>query len=302
MQRSRRWWEGLVVATAFVACAKGGETGTGPPPPPPPPVSAVECNTPQPGWIWCDDFEQDRLNQYFEYNNAGSGFVRAAGVGVSRSYGMRARFAVGQVDGGWLHLAIGKVPSGLRPVDAGTALYRDLYWRLYVRNQPAWVGGGGYKLTRAISLATPGWAEAMTAQVWGDPPATGYLYLDPASGTDLAGNIVTTRYNDFANLRWLGAKAGVTSLFDASHVGRWYCVEMHALLNDAGQANGVFEYWINGALEARETGLNWLGAFSTYGINAVFFENYWNGGSPAAQERYLDNIVVSTRRIGCLTL
>src|SRR5205823_10776963 len=58
---------------------------------------------------------------------------------------MRARFAVGQVDGGWLHLAMGKVPSGLRPVDAGTALYRDLYWRLYVRNQPGWVGGGGYK-------------------------------------------------------------------------------------------------------------------------------------------------------------
>jgi len=32
----------------------------------------------------------------------------------------------------------------------------------------------------------------------------------------------------------------------------------------------------------------------------VFFENYWNTGSPAAQERYLDDIVVSTRRIGCL--
>jgi len=31
----------------------------------------------------------------------------------------------------------------------------------------------------------------------------------------------------------------------------------------------------------------------------VFFENYWNDGAPAAQERDLDNIVVSTERIGC---
>ena len=100
----------------------------------------------------------------------------------------------------------------------------------------------------------------------------------------------------------LGAQAGVTPLFDASHVGQWYCVETHARLNDPGQTNGVFEYWINGALQARETGLGWLGAFAEYGINAVFFENYWNLGSPAAQERYLDNIVVSTRRIGCLAL
>ena len=230
---------------------------------------------------------------------------------MSSSYGMRARFAVGQVDGGWLHLAIGKVPSGLRPVDAGTALYRDLYWRLYVRNQPAWVGGGGYKLTRAISLATPGWAEAMTAQVWGDPPATGYLYLDPASGTDLAGNLVTTRYNDFPNLRWLGAKAGVTSLFDASHVGRWYCVEIHALLNDAGQANGVFEYWINGALVELAVVIVIIGVLAAFGVpkflasveksKATEAFNFW-ASVQSAQERYLDNIVVSTRRIGCLTL
>ena len=34
-------------------------------------------------------------------------------------------------------------------------------------------------------------------------------------------------------------------------------------------------------------------------INAVFFENYWNAGSPLTQERYFDNIIISTSRIGC---
>ncbi len=251
VHRRGRGWRSVALTVIVVGCASQNETTGPPPPPPPPPPPATECAKPQPGWIWCDDFEQDRLSQYFEYNNSGGQFVRVAAVGVGRSYGMRMRFDSGQVNGGWLHLAAN-------------------------------------------------WAEAVLAQLWGDPPAPGYLYLDPASGTDIAGNLLTTGYNDFAHLRWLGHQGGVTPLFDASHVGQWYCVEAHARLNDPGQTNGVFEYWIDTTLETRETGLNWLGTFSQYGINAVFFENYWNTGSPAAQERYLDDIVVSTRRIGCL--
>src|SRR6266568_4733579 len=188
--------------------------------------AAGECATPKAGWIWCDDFEQNRLGQYFEYDSSSSDFVRAAGVGMDGSYGMRVHFAAGQVSAGSLHLAMGKVPdSYFRTVDAGTAIYRNVYWRMYVRNQTGWSGGGGYKLSRAISFATSNWAEAMMAHVWGDPPGSGELSLDPASGTDAAGNLLTTKYNDFANMRWLGAQAGVTPLFDASHVGQWYCVD-----------------------------------------------------------------------------
>jgi hypothetical protein len=28
-------------------------------------------------------------------------------------------------------------------------------------------------------------------------------------------------------------------------------------------------------------------------------ENYWNAGAPRPQDRFLDNVVVSTARIGC---
>src|SRR2546422_5631 len=185
--------------------------------------AAGECATPQAGWIWCDDFEQDRLSQYFEYDNSGGGFVRTAGVGVGGSAGMRARFAAGQVDAGSLHLAFGKVPSSyFRTVDAGTVLYRDVYWRMYVRNQTGWVGGGGYKLSRAISFASANWAEAMMAHLWGDPPATGALYMDPAAGTDASGNLLSTKYNDWPNLRWLGAQGGATSPLYPSQAGQGY--------------------------------------------------------------------------------
>ena len=70
-------------------------------------------------------------------------------------------------------------------------------------------------------------------------------------------------------------------------------------LNDAGQSNGTFELWIDGSLDAQRTGLNWVGSYSAYGINALFLENYWNAGSPVAQDRFMDRLVVSTQRIGC---
>ena len=292
---------GIAAGSTTITAASEGRSGTATVSVTAPPV-AGECAAPQPGWIWCDDFEQNRLSSYFEYNDAGGSFTRAAVVGRDGSYGMRARFAAGQSSAGALHLAFGRTPqSYFRPVDAGTENYREIYWRMYVRHQAGWVGGGGDKLSRAMIFASSStWAQAMFAHVWaGSAPNQNYLVIDPASGTDAAGTLKTTQYNDFANMRWLGAARSATPLFDGSHVGQWYCVEVRARLNDAGQSNSVFQLWINGALEAERAGLNWVGAFNAYGINSVFFENYWNAGSPVAQERYFDNIVVSTQRIGC---
>jgi hypothetical protein len=269
---------------------------------PPPSGLANECATPKVGWIWCDDFDQDRLASYFEYDAKNGSFVRASGGGNENSYAMKASFAQGQVDAGYLHVAFGKTPQPyFAPVDAGTVNYRELYWRFYVRYQPGWTGGGGAKISRATSFASStSWAQAMIAHVWSGGAGQNHLSIDPASGTDTAGTLKTTTYNDFPNLRWLGVDPSNTPIFDAAHVGSWYCVEAHVKLNSAGSSDGVFELWIDGVAEAARTGLNWVGGFNQYGINAVFLENYWSGGSsPAAQSRYFDNFVVSTRRIGC---
>jgi hypothetical protein len=273
-------------------------------PPPPPGGLANECATPGTGWIWCDDFDVDRLSSYFEYNNPGNSFTRVNGVGNSGSYGMRSRWNAGQVAAGALHLAIGRTPQTyMRPADAGTANHREIYWRVYLRNQAGWVGGGGDKLSRAMVFASSSsWAQAMIAHIWAGDDNTQHeniLMIDPARGTDAAGNLLTTGYNDFPNLSWLGIVRGTNQLYAAANVGTWHCIEARARLNDAGQSNGVMQLWIDGQLDASRTGINFLGAYDDYGINAVFLENHWNQGSPAAQERYMDNFVVSTQRIGC---
>ena len=61
-----------------------------------------ECAEPDAAWIWCDDFESDRLDQYFEYGDASGGFVRRQGAGLDDSYGMRVRFDADQVSAGSL--------------------------------------------------------------------------------------------------------------------------------------------------------------------------------------------------------
>jgi hypothetical protein len=292
----------LLLLTPGLAACQSDDQATDPGPDPETPggtaALANECAAPGAGWIWCDDFNTDRTASYFEYSR--DGFTRASGVGMEGTPGMEARFNAGQVGAGNLKLAFGRTPySYFRPADAGTEKYRDVYWRVFVRYQPGWRGGGGAKFSRATVFSGSNWSQAAIAHVWSGGEGANYLVLDPASGTDAAGNLKTTKYNDFDNLRWLGVRRGVTPLFDPGHVGEWYCVEAHMKLNDPGQANGVFEFWIDGNREAGSTTLNWLGTYDAYGINAVFLENFWNDGSPTAQTRWFDNFVVSRQRIGC---
>ena len=278
----------LTAATVVVVAAADG----------PNPPATSECAAAPPEWLWCDDFEEDRLGSYFEYKSADGAFSRTASVGLESSVGMRARWEAGQVGAGALHLAVGRSPDAYRrSVTAGTEDYRELYWRLYVRTQDDWVGGGGYKLSRAFGFHSPDhWGQAMMAYVWAEAE---HVTIVSASGTDEEGTPLTTRYNDSENQRWLGARHSETPIFDADHVGRWHCVEARVQLNNSDVSDGVFQLWIDDQLEAERTNLNWVGNYRDYGLNAVFVENYWNGGSPVAQERYLDNFVVSTERIGC---
>jgi len=254
-------------------------------------------------WIFCDDFEDTgalvKQGRYFEYDDNAGDFVPKAGIGFSGSRGMQVRWQAGEVGAGSIKLSFGRNPNAymnkqnIRPGQD----FREIYYRMYLKMQTGWQGSPA-KLSRAtIFTSANDWRQAMIAHLWSDDSA--HLLIDPASCVD-GGVVQCTTYNDFNHLKWLGNKSGVTPLFATDHSGTWYCIEAHVKLNDPGQSNGVQEFWIDGRLEARREGFNFVGTFADYGINAVFFENYWNAGSPVLQERYFDNIVVSTKPIGCL--
>lgn len=266
------------------------------------------CENPPVGTVFCDDFENPEplRARYFEYNDRNGAFVRAEGVGTGGSAGMRARFRKGQVDAGALKKSIGRSEDPYLQATSSMPeeTFTELYWRIDLRYQDGWIGGGADKLTRATTLFK-GWKQGMIAHVWsgGKPDTHHYLVIDPASGIDGDGKIVSTRYNDFANLRWLGNQRGTTDLFSDENAGKWHCVVAHIKLNTPGKSDGLFELWINDKPQARKENINWHGTYNrnpeSFGVNAVFFENYWNAGSPQDQERYFDNIVISTRPLKC---
>jgi len=86
----------------------------------------------------------------------------------------------------------------------------------------------------------------------------------------------------------------------AWQTGRWYCLEIHI---KQGAGNAILEGWIDGVQKWSYTNANFPNAWT--GTNAgLMVSGYWNTfvtpGSRGAQQRYIDNIVVSTQRIGCL--
>lgn len=268
--------------------------------------------SPDPDVLFCEDWESPApiLDRFVEYNDQGGKFVRVAGEGVDGSHAMRVTWNAGQVSGGWLLRSFGRTPPGFyAPQSHGSRDFREIFWREYVRTGPGWDGHPS-KLSRVYGIADDNWAQSVIAHLW-NSGNDDFLLTEPASGIDVYDQLVTTTYNDFANLRWLGGAnaidggwsgtmKGVTPVYSSANADTWFCVEAHVRLNTPGQSDGVLEFFVDGQLEARLQGLNLVGSWQDYGINAISLENYWNGGAPGTRERFRDNLVVATAPIGCI--
>jgi len=239
--------------------------------------------------IWYDDFDGPQK----QYTESSGEIDRQAGFGNSGG-SVRCTYAQGSRGTGNRKVFFGDSPYG-NMVRTGES-FDDVYWRIYVLHQYGWQGGHPAKMSRATSLVSSNWNQAMIAHVWGSGESS--LTLDPASGV-VGDRVVTTRYNDFDNLRWLGNKPVTEFKISSSEEsGWWVCVEARARLNTPGLQDGLFELWIDGKLESERRNLDWRGSYTRHGINAVFLEAYWNSGSPVTQYRWYDNFVISTARVG----
>ena len=242
-----------------------------------------------PAVIWYDDFSGPAKG----YTESSGGLDAKEGLGgVGGS--MPCVYEKGKRGTGNRKVFFGDSPAG-RPVRRGES-FQDVYWRIYVKHQDGWTGGSPAKMSRATSIVSGRWNQAMIAHVWGSGGR--FLTLDPASGVR-GETVVTTRYNDFGQLKWLGNRpASKFPIHSRGESGWWVCVEARARLNTPGQADGLNQLWIDGQLQCERKGLNWRGGYSGHGINAVFLEAYWNQGSPVTQTRWYDSFVISTAPIG----
>jgi hypothetical protein len=241
--------------------------------------------------IWYDDFNGP-VKAYTETEGDLDEAVAFGGAGKS----MKCFYAKGDQGKGNRKVFFGDSPTG-KVVRKGEK-FEDVYWRIYVKHQYGWTGGGPDKMSRATSITSSNWTQAMFAHVWSMDDA---LTLDPASGV-VGGKVMTTKYNDFDNMHWLGQKpASAFRISSTAEAGWWVCVEVRAKLNTPGAKDGLFQLWIDGRLESERKNLDWRGTYTGHGINAIFLEAYWNKGSPVAQSRWYDNFVISTKPIGPVT-
>jgi len=241
-----------------------------------------------PAVIWYDDFNGPEK----DYTESSGGLDSANSFGKTGK-SMPCLYLQGSQGQGNRKVFFGDSPTG-KVVKPGKK-FPEIYWRIYVKHQYGWTGGGPAKMSRGTSIVSAIWNQAMIAHVWSSGES---LTLDPASGV-VGDKVVTTTYNDFNNLHWLGNKPiSEFKISSTAESGWWVCVEARARLNTPGKADGINQLWIDGRLECERRNLDWVGSYIAFGINAVFLEAYWNDGSPVTQTRWYDNFVISTQPIG----
>lgn len=268
----------------------------------PVPGDQKPCPDPLPeGWLFCEDFEalEDPTSAFFEYQHADGAFVLDEGNAASGLRAMKATYAEGGEDAGWLSVAFGRNPIvyGNSPQVEGEDNFTSIYWRVRVKMEAGWPDLGPGHLTSATSFASADWQQALVARLRSDGNDV-VLLAEPISCIE-GDEIACTGFDDVGRQKELGGLAGAMPLFSEKESGEWHCVEAHVALNTTGLADGEFAFWIDGELQNSSSQLDWRGGWEEYGINLVTVQNLWPGGAPQQLSRWIDDLVISTTPIGC---
>jgi hypothetical protein len=81
----------------------------------------------------------------------------------------------------------------------------------------------------------------------------------------------------------------------------WVWVEEHFVINTPGQANGIYEFYVDDVLKGRFTNVPYRDSSVTRGWDRFFHTATWGGGGgtvPVTQYWWVDHSVISTTRIG----
>lgn len=240
--------------------------------------------------IFEDNVESDKTSQYFEVETASGRFGRAADPSYDTAW--KSVYQSGtQVNHGSLHLAFGKTPSSyFASVFSSSLDFADVTAEFDIRHSIAnpWTD----KLFRFIVFSATDYSQAAIGHAWAETSTQ--LKLDPATGTNASGTVITSGYNDFANLTFLGLQTGTAGVFGSTATTRKR-IKVRMRLDDPYQNNGVLQSYVDGVLDAQSTGAPFVKSYTDYGINAAYFEAFTNTPQVQTYDRYFDNISVYGR-------
>jgi len=250
--------------------------------------SINECKNWQqkhPEWLWCDGFE-DNLSLTDKYEDTGlNGLSVSSDDSYSGSKSIKQHYDSDQTNAGW----IAKYYCDALGEDYGDC-QDEIYMRWHHKFEEGFEGMPP-KMAR-IRDVDPGWNKMTMVAYWikssdEDKPIFADVYA-PHSSQSNDVDYLPQAISDF-------------NYSDPENIGRWTCHEMYIKQNTPGNNDGKYVFWADGKEIIRRENVDLLGDTSQ-NLNYLMLDAYFNGGSPKPQNRYFDNWVVSTERIGCANL
>jgi hypothetical protein len=218
-------------------------------------------------WVWCDDFEIDiQLSSRYEDVNT-NGFGRTEIDALEGIASLRQTYTVGQVNAGWI---IKVKPDGYP---------EHIFYRWYHKFSEGYINFPPKMARAGYRMRSGSWQPTFMVHSWiaENNPTLNVLAKNSTQGP------------------WLPVANSDFNLSQST--GKWNSYEVEIKLNTPGEADGIYRLWINYTLSIERTNVDLRGNTSDK-INEVMLDTYWNGGATANLERFYDNFVISTQKIG----
>lgn len=252
-------------------------------------------------WLFCEDFESagPLAERFFEYQPGDNAFLLDETIGASGHRSLRTTYMSGLENAGWLNISIGDNPatrSSSPQVEPGEQ-FEELYWRFRIRLEDDWPNVGPGRLTRAMVITNEDRYQAVVAAISADSEAV--ALSGTATSCVVEQGSPCSDFDDVDGRVEVASMDGEEEIFSSMEAGEWHCIEVHVQLNRPGDTDGKFEFWVDERLDGRVNNIDLRGSWSAYGLNMITIENFWDGGAPGVWSRWIDDIVISTDRIGC---
>ena len=245
-------------------------------------TSTVTVTASPSGVLFSDDFESG-LGQWEDVTQVHIGTAQAH----SGTKSLELSYAAGSEDAGWAWRKR-LVPDQAAPHDQYVR-----WWQRWSAGFTFYNGNGSDQKLMMLEGLSPqsGWAQTANWKI--------YLHVVGRTVSSISGTtLYPERFIWDGTSQWSGQWQGYLPTTQIPYAAdRWICTEVQVKHNTPGQPDGELRVWIDGALMTQRTGVKFRDAAVSW--NAIEISGYYDGGSPKAQTSWVDDVVVSTQRIGC---
>jgi hypothetical protein len=251
----------------------------------------VICGSP--AVIFCEDFENGNFAKWQDGYDPNRHTITTDPTNVYQgSKGLQVLYPQGS-DGGWLTRWF--MPG-----------YDDLYVRLYTKWESNWqnaTNGGDKTVALYGNRIDNQWSGFGKAGI--KPNGTDFFYtaltsldwyIQPDPGEIMFYSYFPEMQQAPDGMYW-GNNFFQNDPRIGIQPGQWYCLEFELKANTPGLHDGYQKMWINDQFKGEVNNMRWRDT-TDLRINAV--QLTFSGGGPKTEHRWIDNVVVSTQKIGCV--